>query len=142
MNPCTKLVLSSITNDLHITFKLMGICMSLTSLDISPELSCRSLLLLEALLFPIFCNTTLLYVLFFFCLNFFFSLFLSGPLRYSCPLNVSVPQAHSQLPSLYIIIFTLSLDDLIHVHGLNNNADTHIFQCAAPSFILDFSSDL
>lgn len=83
---------------------------------------------------PHYHETVLLYVLFFFCLNIFFLCFpFWAPLLQLPTLDV-LPKAHSQLPSLHIIIFTFSLDDLIHIHGFENDAYTHISPVCSPIF--------
>ena len=142
VNSCTKPILSNVTNDLHAILKPMGIYMILTSLDFSPELFSWSLLLLEALFFPIIVKQCFSLCFIFLLSEHFLSLFsFLDPLTPAAPLDV-MPQAHSQLSSLHIIICTFSLDDLIHIHGFENDAYNHISRVCSPIFDPDFSSDL
>ena len=129
-NSCTKPILSKVTNDLHAILKPMGIYMIFTSLDFSPELFSPSS---GSSFLPHYCETLLFSVLFFFCLNIFFLCFPFWAPLLQLPLWMWCPRL-SQLPSLYIIIYTFSLDDLIHIHGFENDEYTHISPGCSPIF--------
>lgn len=106
-NSCTKPILSKVTNDLHAILKPMGIYMIFTSLDFSPELFSQSLLLLEALFFPIIVKHCFSLFYFSSVRTFSSSVFLSGPPYSSCPFGCDAPGSQSAPFSLHHYIHFL-----------------------------------
>ena len=136
VNSCTKPILSKVTNDLHAILKPMGIYMIFTSLDFSPELFSWSLLLLEALFFPIIVKQCFSLCFIFLLSEHFLSLFsFLDPPTPAAPLDVSPRLTVSSL--LFTSLYSLS-------HWMISSTSMalkmmHIPtspECAAPSLIL------